>query len=74
MMNFSYKFNENFTQAWERFKNLLNDCPHHAFEQWRVVSFFHDVLTPNLKMIVSTMCNRNFLTNHLMRRFNSLTP
>ena len=57
MMNFSCKPNENFAQAWERFKDLLNACPHHAFEQLRVVSFFYDTLTPNLKMIVSTMCN-----------------
>ena len=60
MMNFSCKPNEKFAQTWEQFKDLLNACPHHAFEQWRVVSFFHDVLTPNLKMIVSTMCNEEF--------------
>jgi len=33
MMNFTYKLNENFAQAWERFKDLLNACLHHAFEQ-----------------------------------------
>ena len=60
MMNFACKPHETFAQAWERFKDLLNACPHHAFEQWRVVSFFHDSLSPNLKMLVSTMCNGEF--------------
>ncbi|XP_052172242.1 uncharacterized protein LOC127788168 [Diospyros lotus] len=60
MMNFACKPTESFAQAWDRFKDLLLTCPHHAFEQWRVVSFFHDALTPNLKMLVSTMCNGEF--------------
>ena len=60
MMNFSCKPNESFAQAWERFKDLLHACPHHAFEQWRVVSFFYNALSSNLKMLVSTMCNSDF--------------
>ncbi|KAJ6359540.1 hypothetical protein OIU76_001131, partial [Salix suchowensis] len=35
MMNFSCSPNDSFHQAWEKFKDLLNACPHHGFEMWR---------------------------------------
>jgi len=60
MMNFSCCPNESFHQAWERFKDLLNACPHHGFEMWRLVSFFYDSLTTDFKKLVSTMCNGEF--------------
>ena len=60
MMNFSCSPNESFHQAWERFKDLLNACPHHGFEMWRLVSFFYDSLTADFKRLVSTMCNGEF--------------
>jgi hypothetical protein len=37
MMNFSCSPNESFHQAWERFKDLLNACPHHGFEMRREI-------------------------------------
>jgi len=70
IMNFACKSSENFAQVWERFKDLLHTCPHHAFEQWRVVSFFHDSLTPQLKMVVSTMCNGEFYEKTLEEAFH----
>jgi hypothetical protein len=57
MMNFSCSPNESFHQAWERFKDLLNACPHHGFEMWRLVSFFYNSLTADFKKLVSTICN-----------------
>ena len=32
IMNFSQNDNETFYQCWERFKDLLNACPHHGYE------------------------------------------
>ncbi|KAJ6359541.1 hypothetical protein OIU76_001132 [Salix suchowensis] len=60
MMNFSCSPNDSFHQAWEKFKDLLNACPHHGFEMWRLVSFFYDSLTADFKKLVSTMCNGEF--------------
>ena len=51
---------ETFYQCWERYKELLNSCPHHAMEPWRVVSIFYSSLTPQLKCFVKTMCNGQF--------------
>ena len=42
--NFAQKENETLYQAWERFKDLLNLCPHHGYESWRLVSYFYDGL------------------------------
>ena len=44
IMNFSQKDNETFYQCWERFKNLLNACPHHGYETWRIISFFFFII------------------------------
>ena len=49
IQNFSQNSNEVFFQCWERFKDLLNSCPHHGFEKWRLISFFYEGLTPETK-------------------------
>ncbi|XP_022850805.1 uncharacterized protein LOC111372655 [Olea europaea var. sylvestris] len=46
IQNFSQKTNEAYFQCLERFKDLLNTCPHHGFEKWRTISFFYEGLTP----------------------------
>ena len=42
---FTQKDNETLYQVWERFKDLLNQCPHHGYESWRLVSYFYEGLT-----------------------------
>ncbi|KAG6725844.1 hypothetical protein I3842_02G050900 [Carya illinoinensis] len=59
-MNFSQKDSETFYQYWERFKDLLDSCPHHGYEHWRVISFFYESLTPKMRQFVQTMCNGEF--------------
>ncbi|XP_022859157.1 uncharacterized protein LOC111379951, partial [Olea europaea var. sylvestris] len=61
IQNFSQKTNEAYFQCLERFKDLLNTCPHHGFEKWRTISFFYEGLTPETKQFVETMCNGEFL-------------
>jgi hypothetical protein len=39
---------------------LLNTCPHHGFETWRLVSYFYEGLTPKDRQIVELMCNGTF--------------
>ena len=39
-MNISQKDNETFYQCWERFKDLLNYCPHYGYETRRIISFY----------------------------------
>jgi proteasome assembly chaperone (PAC2) family protein len=39
---------------------LLNTCPHHGFETWRLVSLFYEGLTPKDRQMVELMCNGTF--------------
>ena len=58
---FSQKDNETLYQVWERFKDLLNQCPHHGYESWRLVSYFYEGLTIRERQFVEMMCNGEFL-------------
>ena len=70
IMNFSQKENETFYQCWERFKDLLNVCPHHGYETWRIISFFYESLTPKMCQFVEMMCNGEFLNKDPDKAFN----
>ncbi|GKE55750.1 reverse transcriptase domain-containing protein, partial [Tanacetum coccineum] len=40
--NFQQVFDETFTEAWERFKDLLRKCPHHGFSLLYQIDFFYN--------------------------------
>ena len=58
---FFQKDSETLYQAWERFKELLNMCPHHGYENWRLVSYFYEGLTIRERQFIEMMCNGEFL-------------
>ncbi|XP_073024280.1 uncharacterized protein [Primulina eburnea] len=60
IITFTQKQGETFYQCWDRYKELLNLCPHHGFEIWRVVSQFYEGLTPKDRQMVEFMCNGTF--------------
>jgi len=39
---------------------LLNTCPRHGFETWRLVSQFYEGLTPKDRQMMELMCNGTF--------------
>ncbi|KAL2905022.1 Proteasomal ATPase-associated factor 1 [Bienertia sinuspersici] len=47
---FQQEENESLFEAWERFKNLLNDCPHHGMEKWLLLHSFYTGLSGQNKM------------------------
>ena len=47
--------------CWERFRDLLNACPHHGYETWRIISFFYESLAPKMRQFVEMMCNGELL-------------
>ncbi|KAL5573527.1 hypothetical protein UlMin_023124 [Ulmus minor] len=55
------KESETLYQVWERYKDLLNSCPHRGYESWRVVSYFYDGLQNRERQFIETMCNGEFL-------------
>nr|GEZ85551.1 hypothetical protein [Tanacetum cinerariifolium] len=42
--NFQQQFDESFSEAWDRFKDLLRACPHHGFSELHQLDTFYDAL------------------------------
>nr|GEU35675.1 hypothetical protein [Tanacetum cinerariifolium] len=61
--NFLQKPNETFNEAWERFKDLLRQCPHHGFSELHQLDTFYNALNPNDLDDLDSAAGGNFLDN-----------
>nr|GFB90899.1 reverse transcriptase domain-containing protein [Tanacetum cinerariifolium] len=59
--NFLQKPNETFNEAWERFKDLLRQCPHHDFSELHQLDTFYNALNPNDQDALDSAAGGNFL-------------
>nr|GFB76125.1 reverse transcriptase domain-containing protein [Tanacetum cinerariifolium] len=59
--NFLQKSNETFNEAWERFKDLLRQCPHHGFSELHQLDTFYNALNPNDQDALDSTAGGNFL-------------
>nr|GEY68003.1 hypothetical protein [Tanacetum cinerariifolium] len=59
--NFLQKPNETFNEAWERFKDLLRQCPHHGFSELHQLDTFYNDLNPNDQNALDSAAGGNFL-------------
>nr|GFB62564.1 reverse transcriptase domain-containing protein [Tanacetum cinerariifolium] len=57
----SDKPNETFNEAWERFKDLLRQCPHHGFSELHQLNTFYNALNPNDQDDLDSVTGVNFL-------------
>nr|GEZ31499.1 hypothetical protein [Tanacetum cinerariifolium] len=55
------KPNEMFNEAWERFKDLLRQCPHHGFSELHQLDTFYNALNPNNQDALDSAAGGNFL-------------
>nr|GEZ31199.1 reverse transcriptase domain-containing protein [Tanacetum cinerariifolium] len=53
--------NETFNEAWERFKDLLRQCPHHGFSKLHQLDTFYNALNPNDQDALDSAARGNFL-------------
>ncbi|GJU64613.1 reverse transcriptase domain-containing protein [Tanacetum coccineum] len=44
IMIFQQRFDETFSEAWDRFKDLLSKCPHHGFSELHQIDTFYNAL------------------------------
>nr|GEZ67489.1 reverse transcriptase domain-containing protein [Tanacetum cinerariifolium] len=58
---FFQKSNETFNEAWERFKDLLRQCPHHGFSELHRLDTFYNALNPNDQDALDSAAGGNFL-------------
>nr|GFA06758.1 reverse transcriptase domain-containing protein [Tanacetum cinerariifolium] len=61
IINFLQKPNEMFNEAWERFKDLLRQCPHHGFSELHQLDTFYNALNPNDQDALDSAAGGNFL-------------
>nr|GEV33824.1 reverse transcriptase domain-containing protein [Tanacetum cinerariifolium] len=52
---------ETFNEAWERFKDLLRQCPHHSFSELHQLDTFYNALNPNDQDALDSAAGGNFL-------------
>nr|GEV18136.1 reverse transcriptase domain-containing protein [Tanacetum cinerariifolium] len=55
------KPNKTFNQAWEHFKDLLRQCPHHGFSELHQLDAFYNALNPNNQDALDSTAGGNFL-------------
>ncbi|KAJ9566151.1 hypothetical protein OSB04_002117 [Centaurea solstitialis] len=60
--NFAQGPMEELYEAWERFKNLQRNCPHHGIEDWRLVQLFYNVLRPETRFAIDTSAGGTIMT------------
>nr|GEW65910.1 hypothetical protein [Tanacetum cinerariifolium] len=58
---FLQKPNETFNEAWERFKDLLRQCPHHGFSELHQLDTFYNALNPNDQDAFDSAVGGNFM-------------
>nr|GEY24453.1 reverse transcriptase domain-containing protein [Tanacetum cinerariifolium] len=61
IINFLQKPNERFNEAWERFKDLLRQCPHHGFSELHQLDTLYNALNPNDQDALDSAAGGNFL-------------
>nr|GEU81233.1 reverse transcriptase domain-containing protein [Tanacetum cinerariifolium] len=61
IINFLQKPNETFNEAWERFKDLFRQCPHHGFSKLHQLVTFYNALNPNDQDALDSATGGNFL-------------
>ncbi|GJS05223.1 reverse transcriptase domain-containing protein [Tanacetum coccineum] len=59
--NFFQEPNEAFNEAWERFKGLLRQCPHHGFSELHQLDTFYNSLNSNDQDALDSAAGGNFL-------------
>ncbi|GKD04260.1 reverse transcriptase domain-containing protein [Tanacetum coccineum] len=61
---FQQRFGETFAEACDRFKDLLNKCPHHGFSPLHQIDTFYNNLNQSEQDSLNSAANGNFLTKN----------
>nr|GEV37165.1 reverse transcriptase domain-containing protein [Tanacetum cinerariifolium] len=58
---FQQRFDESFSEAWDRFNDLLRACPHHGFSELHQLDTFYNSLNINDQDSLNSAAGGNFL-------------
>nr|GEX29057.1 reverse transcriptase domain-containing protein [Tanacetum cinerariifolium] len=70
--NFQQHFNEYFSEAWDRFKDLLKACTHHGFSELHQLDTFYNALNLQDQDSLNSAAGGNFL-NKMPRECLAIT-
>nr|GFB98735.1 reverse transcriptase domain-containing protein [Tanacetum cinerariifolium] len=59
--NFQQRFDESFSEAWDRFKDILRACPHHGFSELHQLDTFYKALNSKDQNSLNSATGGNFL-------------
>nr|GEZ71371.1 reverse transcriptase domain-containing protein [Tanacetum cinerariifolium] len=59
--NFQQRFDESFSEAWDRFKDLFRACPHHGFSKLHQLDTFYKALNSKDQDSLNSAAGGNFL-------------
>nr|GEW12926.1 reverse transcriptase domain-containing protein [Tanacetum cinerariifolium] len=59
--NFQQRFDETFSEAWDRFKVLVRACPHHGFSKLHQLDMFYNTLNSKDQDSLNSVAGGNFL-------------
>nr|GFA26174.1 reverse transcriptase domain-containing protein [Tanacetum cinerariifolium] len=59
------RFDESFSEAWDRFNDLLRACPHHGFSELHQLNTFYNALNVNDQDSLNSAVGENFLDKML---------
>ncbi|GJR40136.1 reverse transcriptase domain-containing protein [Tanacetum coccineum] len=68
--HFTQKFEETFSEAWERFKEMLRACPHHGFTELTQVDIFYNGLNKNDQDSLNAAAGGNLLSKTTREALN----
>ncbi|GKA50740.1 reverse transcriptase domain-containing protein [Tanacetum coccineum] len=69
-LSFDPKFDESFSEAWERFKKILRACPHHGFTELTQVDTFYNGLNHNDQDSLNAVVGGNLLSKMTREALN----
>nr|GEX64039.1 reverse transcriptase domain-containing protein [Tanacetum cinerariifolium] len=58
---FQQRFDKSFSEAWDRFKDLLRACPHHGFSELHQLDTFYNALNSKDQDSLNSAAGGNFL-------------
>nr|GEU64178.1 hypothetical protein [Tanacetum cinerariifolium] len=58
--NFQQRFDESFSEAWDRFKDLIRACPHHGFLELQQLDTFYNALNSKDQDSLNSAVGGNF--------------
>ena len=72
IMKFKQLDNEHVSQAWERMKSLVKNCPAHGLTAWMIIQTFYVGLNYSSRNLLDSAAGGTFMTITLGATTNSL--